>query len=281
MYRPSKMVRIFILVFSIFSVSFYCTAGELIIYFIDVEQADATLLVSPSGKTLLVDSGRNWMGARIKAVMDEAGVTSIDYLVTSHYHEDHFGGIDDLVELGVAVDQAYDRGDKAFLPDAKKTQETYIHYENAVGSGATHLMRGETIPFDDDAVVTAISSGGVVLGEANPTPANDENDMSLSLLINFEGFQLFLGGDMEKPTEVKIAELDLVKDVDIYKSNHHGSDTSSFIDFMEDLKPSVIVISNGNNANHQHPRLSTLLTYSRANPCPARFANKQICKRWR
>ncbi len=69
-----------------FLVAFPATAQTLRIYHIDVEQADATLFVSPSGKTLLVDSGKNGHGSRIKAVMDEASVTDIDFFVNTHYH---------------------------------------------------------------------------------------------------------------------------------------------------------------------------------------------------
>src|SRR5436190_23782472 len=88
------------------------SAQTLRIYHIDVEQADAALVVMPNGKTLLIDSGKNGHGSRIKAVMDLAGVTHIDAFVNSHYHEDHFGGIDDLVEMGVPVLETYDRGKK-------------------------------------------------------------------------------------------------------------------------------------------------------------------------
>ena len=71
-------------------------AQTLKIYHIDVEQADATLVISPSGKTLLIDSGKNGYGSRIKAVMKTAGLSRIDHFVCTHYHEDHYGGIDDL-----------------------------------------------------------------------------------------------------------------------------------------------------------------------------------------
>ena len=73
------------------------SAQTLRIYQIDVEQADVALVVMPNGKTLLIDAGKNNMGPRLQAVMQQAGVTHIDAFVASHYHEDHFGGIDDLV----------------------------------------------------------------------------------------------------------------------------------------------------------------------------------------
>ena len=105
------------------------TAGAqtLRIYHIDVEQADATLFVAPSGRTMLVDCGKNGHGGRIKAIMDTAGVSQIDVFVNTHYHEDHYGGIDDLIQdFNVSIGEAYDRGDKDFLPSTKTSGVTYI-----------------------------------------------------------------------------------------------------------------------------------------------------------
>lgn len=253
-------------------------AQTLRIYHIDVEQGDSTLFVSPGGNTMLVDSGKNGHGSRIKAVMDSAGVTKIDYLVTTHYHEDHYGGIDELVEnKGVTVTHAYDRGDKAFIPQSKLNGSTYKGYDRAAGSGAEQLTRGETVPLDPSLTVTCISAGGVVLSEEDSIPGTDENDMSISLLVTYGGFRYFIGGDIEAATESKIAHRDLVKDVDVYQADHHGSDTSSSLAFMQDLKPSVIIISNGNNATYKHPRQVTLDAYAGLNPPPAVFqTNKYL-----
>jgi len=101
--------------------------AELRIYHIDVEQADATLIVSPTGETLLVDGGKNGHGQRVQDAMAELGVTQIDHLVVTYYHEDYYGGVDELVEPPGAVEviSAHDRGDKAFLGD-KLTQTVGI-----------------------------------------------------------------------------------------------------------------------------------------------------------
>lgn len=253
------------------------TAQTLRIYHIDVEQGDSTLFVSPARHTLLVDSGKNGHGARIKAVMDHAGVTQIDHFVATHYHEDHYGGIDDLVNSGVTVGVSYDRGDKQFLPPSKLAEDTFKDYQVTVGHTAQHITRGETIPLDPEMSVTCISAGGVVLSEANPTTGVDENDMSVSLLVQHGGFRYFVGGDIEHTTESKIANRDLVLDVDVYQANHHGSHTSSSRDFMEDLRPSVVIISNGNTRRYQHPRQVTLHTYATLSPAPAVFqTNKYL-----
>jgi competence protein ComEC len=255
-------------------------AGQTLrIYQIDVDQGDATLFVSPAGHALLIDSGKNGHGPRLKAVMDAAGVAAIDYFVCTHYHEDHCGGIDDLIDdLGVTVGEAYDRGDKEYLGSTTLGSGAYSDYEAAVGNRAHHLMRGETIPLDPDMVVTCLASGGVVLGETDPTTGTDENDMSVALLIQYGGFRYFIGGDIQTATERKIAEHDLALDVDVYQADHHGSDTSSNEELMNDLVPSVIVISNGDRADYQHPRRSTLERYSNLSPAPAVFQTNRYTK---
>jgi len=236
---------------------------NLRIYQIDVEQADATLLVSPSGGTLLVDSGKNGHGNRLKAAMDEAGVTQIDAFVCTHYHEDHYGGIDDLVnDHDVPVLETYDRGEKNYIPASKRNSTTFLGYNNAVGEDAIILRPGDEIIFDPEIRVTCISSSGVVIGEENPTAGVDENDMSISLLITYGSFRYFIGGDIEHETEEDIASRDLIMDIDVYQANHHGSHSSSLREFMEDLSPTVIVISNGSHGTYHHPRQTTLDLYS-------------------
>lgn len=117
------------------------------------------------------------------------------------------------------------RGDEAYLPANKLSEQTYIDYEATVGKRAVQLTRGMQIPVDNTITVTCISQGGVVVGEQNPTTGRDENDMSLSLLICYANFKYFVGGDIEEHTESKIADRDLVLDVNIYVANHHGSHT--------------------------------------------------------
>ena len=253
-------------------------AQTLRIYHLDVEQGAATLFISPSGHTMLVDSGKNGHGGRIKAIMDQAGVTQINYFICTHYHEDHFGGIDDLVrDYTVPILETYDRGDKTFLPPSRTGSTTYCDYMATVGEDAIHLTRDMTIPLDDLMSVTCISSGGVVSGEQNPTTGVDENDMSLSLLVTLGQFRYFIGGDIQQTTEDKIAERDLVQNVNVYEADHHGSHTSSSLPFLEDMSPAVIIISNGNNQTYRHPRQEILTRYANLSSYPVVFqTNKYL-----
>ncbi|MGH7498112.1 MAG: lamin tail domain-containing protein [Gemmatimonadales bacterium] len=247
-------------------------AQSLRIYHIDVDQASATLFVSPAGRTLLVDSGKNGQGERIRSALQSAGVDRIDFFVDTHYHEDHYGGIDEVVDAGVPVGTAYDRGDKGFLPASKLGDATYKDYDRTVGHNAEQLIRGKTIPLDPLMTVTCTNAGGVVLGESDPPQqAGEENDMSIGLLIIFGGFRYWIGGDTEKPTEDKIAAEDLVQDVDVYVADHHGADNGSSAAFLADLRPTVVIISNGSNRTFRHPRASTLARMRSLTPQPTIF----------
>ena len=268
----------FALVAALFVLLGSASGQTLRIYHIDVEQGAATLFISPGGKSLLVDCGKTGHGSRVKNIMQQAGISQINFFVDTHYHEDHFGGIPSLVNGGTTIGSAYDRGDKDFLPAAKLNEDAYKEYQNLVGHNAKHLMRGETIPLDPNMAVTCIASGGVVLGEENPVPGVDENDMSIALLVQHGAFRYFIGGDMANTTEKKIADRDLVTDVDVYHTDHHGSETSSLPAMMQDLRPNVIIISNGNNATYQHPRQKTLDNFASMSPAPLVFQTNKYLK---
>ena len=259
-----------------FLASVVASAQTLRIFHIDVEQADATLFVAPSGKTLLVDSGQNGSGDEIKAVMDNAGVTKIDFLVTTHYHSDHFGGIDDLTGappgFGVTVSKAFDRGDKDAFTQTEKDKPTMKGYLTAVGNSAEKLSPGDTIDLDQNMTVKCVAAGRKVIGDTSSSSSKShENDSSVSLLIEWGEFDYFIGGDIESATEKKIAAQDLALDVDVYQANHHGSDTSSEDSFIKDLTPSVVIISNGNHAGHKHPQQDTLDALAALTPAPTVF----------
>ena len=175
------MLRIVAAVLLALCVASPLAAQTLRIYHIDVEQADSALIVMPNGKTLLIDSGKNSHGKRILAVMDHAGVTQIDAFVASHYHEDHFGGIDDLVKNGIPILESYDRGRRDTVRPDDKSKGTYKDYMASVGEDAHALQSGDTIDLDPLVSVTCIASSGSALG-VGPVSSSDENDLSVSLL---------------------------------------------------------------------------------------------------
>ena len=243
------------------------SAQTLRIFHIDVEQADSALIVMPNGKSLLIDSGNNSQGDRIRKVMSQAGVTQIDAFVASHYHADHYGSIDDLVRDGITVLESFDRGRRDLVKAEDKTRQRFKEYIASVGEDAIALRPGDTINLDPSVTVTCIAASGAVLGAPTAT-SDDENDLSVSLLIEFAGFKAFFGGDTHSPIEGLIGAGHLAQNVDLYKASHHGSETSSSAVFMADLHPSLVVISNGSNKTFKHPRQITLQTYDGLTPKP-------------
>jgi len=253
-------------------------AQPLKIFFIDMDQGDAVLIVSPGGRTLLIDSGDEGKGARIKDLLDQEGITSLDFFVCTHYHSDHYGGIDELVlNDSVPVGTFYDRGDTNYLPSSKHKEKAFRNYQKTTGGTASHLTRGMLIPLDQAMTVRCVASGGVVLNGDTATGI-DENDMSIALVVQYGGFTFFTGGDVEKPTEAKIAALHLARDVDVCKADHHGSHMCSLPAFMQDMSPAVIIISNGSDGTYKHPRRVTLSTYRALTPPPVVFQTNKYLK---
>ncbi len=273
--KKISIVAIMVIIF--FAVTSY--GQTLRIYHIDVEQGDATLIVMPNGVTMLIDSGPNGKADEILAVMNTAGVTEIDVYVCTHYHSDHYGSIDDLVNNGVPVRVSYDRGEKDRLTDSKKNSPAYMAYDTTVGENAISLVRGDTIPYDSAIQVLCIAANTHVIGEEFPTDSDDENDNSVCLLISYGEFKYFIGGDVTEATEDDIANQDQINmKVNVYQANHHGSETSSSRPFMDTLCASVIIISNGNHCGYNHPRQSTLDLYdSLPNPPVVFQTNKNLC----
>ena len=237
------------------------SAQTLKIYQIDVEQADAALIITPNGKSLLIDSGTGGLSDRIEALFEQEEISEIDAFVCTHYDTDHLGAIDKLVKSGWQVHSAYDRGYKTGEYNSRKTSREFKDYQKALGYRAERLDPGDVIDLDGQVIITCIASGGRITGSGQAKRGDDENDKSIALLIRYGDFLFFTGGDLAFDTEGKIAEHDLVTDVDVYKADHHGSATSSDPDFMRDLNPSVILISNGSNKTYQHPRKVTLQRY--------------------
>jgi competence protein ComEC len=270
--------RIYLVLFLLFAG--LSNFGQILkIYQVDVEQGDATLVITPWGKTLLIDCGKNGHGARIKTILKKEGKNKIDVFICTHYHEDHYGGIDDLVtKEGIPVLKAYDRGDKKFLPASKLGDEDYLAYQETLGKDAKPLKRGQVIKLDPEVSITCIAVGGVVKDEKNKKTGQDENDMSIATILTFGSFSYFNGGDIEAPTEKKIALLNLVKDVEVCKADHHGSETSSDSGFMSMLNPDIILISNGSDGRYNHPRQKTLNLYQVMKPAPDVYQTNKYLK---
>jgi competence protein ComEC len=235
------------------------------IYFIDVEGGQSTLFVTPSGQSLLVDTG--WAGprdaGRIADAAKQAGITQIDYLVTTHYHGDHVGGVVDLASK-IPIKTFVDHGPSA--EETRSVPQNYAAYLTVREKGQHILAKlGEHLPIKgaDFQIVSAAAetiakplSGA---GMANPLCADfqpkdevkdpliaGENKQSVGMVISLGKFRMVDFGDLTWNKEHDLAcPNNLVGTIDLYVVSHHGQDISSLPMMVQAMHPRVAVMDNG------------------------------------
>lgn len=237
-------------------------AKTLDVYFVDVEGGQATLIVSPSGQSMLVDTG--WSGFnnrdadRIAAAAKLAGIKQIDYLVITHFHTDHVGGVPQLAAK-LPIKHFVDHGpnnETGAQPDA-----LYAAYKNAWGSGEHIVVKpGDKIPVKGLDVQVLTANGDLIktplpgAGAPNPLCGQDkpravdatENARSTGTLITFGKFRMIDLGDLTWNKEQDlVCPNNLVGTVNVYLTTHHGMDMSGPATIVHALKPRVAIMNNG------------------------------------
>lgn len=252
------------------------TRRALQIYFIDVEGGQSTLIITPEHHSILIDTG--WAGDgtgfspgnphvardanRIVAAARDAGITQIDYLLITHFHVDHAGGVAELAQLmpirtfiGHSAPSA--EADRA----SPGTQQAYEAYVTARNAGA-HLQpaAGERLPLKDvEAVI--VSSGGATLEEplAHAGAANAacpdhasaprdpyENPRSTGVVVRYGEFRFLDVGDLTgQPLFALACPKSVIGPVDAYLVAHHGGADAEVPETFAALKPRVAIMNNG------------------------------------
>ncbi len=231
-------------------------AGDLTITVIDVGQGDATLIQSPSGKTLLFDGGKSGRGTSIiLPFLASVNVDTLDYVVASHYHSDHIGGLDEVIAAIPIREAVLDRG-------WSYTTLTYNAYVNAAGSQRQTLTQNQVIDLGEGVTVTciALNSNDQLSGPYNN--GSHENEYDVCLLVQYGGFDYFQAGDLTGDNgsgseDIESSVAPLAGDIDVYHVNHHGSYTSSNPNFLQGVQAEVSIISVGNNG-YGHPHQAVL-----------------------
>lgn len=233
-------------------------ANTLDIYFVDVEGGQATLFVAPGGESLLIDTG--WPGfdgrdaKRIAAAAKKAGIRKIDYVLTTHYHTDHVGGIQQLADI-LPIGRLVDHG-----PNNEKGEnaERLNRIYEAVAQKTQRLTvkPGEKLPVKGMQVEVLTANGSQITrkGKANPLcaaatrKADDpsENARSLGTLITFGKFRILDLGDLTWNKELDlVCPENRIGKVDVYLTTHHGMDASGPAALVHAVAPRVAIMNNG------------------------------------
>ena len=237
-------------------------AKSLEVFFIDVEGGQATLFASPGGESMLIDTG--WAGhnhrdaERIAAAAKMAGVKHIDYLVITHYHSDHVGGVTQLMEK-LPVRNFVDHGDNQ--EHTREVDELYAAYADHRKKGNHILAKpGDVIPIKGIEVKVLTAAGEAIpgplpgAGQPNPDCASfhrkevdtSENARSLGVLVTYGQFRLVDLGDLTWNKEYDlVCPANKIGPVDVYVTSHHGLDQSGSPQLLHALAPRVAVMNNG------------------------------------
>lgn len=249
---------------------------NLEIYWIDAEGGAATLIVGPSGESLLVDTANRTNddrdAKRILAAAQMAGLKQIDVLVTTHFHGDHYGALAALAKM-IPIQTYMDHGESVEMA-RPNVAAAYKAYE-ALSAGKRRILKpGDRIPMKGVDIEVLISAGQAIAkplkkaGAKNPACADfkehkgepdPDNDMSVGFLLKFGKFDFIDLGDLTWNYEQKlVCPANLIGVVDLYQTTHHGLDRSNSPQFVWAIQPKVAVMNNGPRKGGQASVFETL-----------------------
>ena len=209
------------------------------VLFMYVGQADSTL-IKYKNKTMLIDAGNNEDGKNIVKFLKDKGISKLDYIVGTHYDEDHIGGLDDIIEN-------FDIG-KFYLSNGGELGPNYYNLEKAAKKknlAITIPKVGDKIDFGDvDMEVMA----------ASKFDGKNDNNASIVIQAKYGSRKYLFMGDLEKQEEAKRKW----NEVDVLKAGHHGSNTSSTQEFLNQVKPKYVFVSAGKNNKYRLPNVKAM-----------------------
>lgn len=216
--------------------------SEFAVHFIDVGQADAALVIC-SGKTMLIDGGNKEDSNLIYSYLQKQNITHLDYVVCTHAHEDHVGGLSGALTaatVGTVMAPVTDYNTSAFRDFVTKTEER--GREITVPKAGDRFLLG-------DATVTVVGP----LKEYD-----DPNNTSIVLRVVYGETSFLFTGDMETTAETDLLDAGVELRSTVLKVGHHGSNTSTSYRFLREVAPTYGVISVGTDNEYGHPTETVL-----------------------
>jgi len=271
------MLKKFVAVFGLLGAGIIFGAPRnLEIYWIDAEGGASTLIVAPSGESLLVDTANRTPddrdAKRIMAAVEQAGLKKIDILVTTHFHGDHYGALPALAKM-IPIGMYMDHGESIEI-SRPNVAAAYKAYVDLAGTKRKILKPGDKIPLKGVDIVTIMSAGepiakalkgggakNAVCADFKPGPEerDPDNDMSVGFVLKYGKFDFIDMGDLTWKFEQKLVCPNiLIGTVDLYQTTHHGLERSNTPQFIWAIQPKVAVMNNGPRKGGVPPVFETL-----------------------
>lgn len=223
------------------------TEDSFSVHFIDVGQGDSTLVES-NGEYLLIDAGENGHETEVLNYLRSMGIEKLDYIIATHQHSDHIGGLPEVLEEYECDNIIMPRLTKEQTP----TNSTYKAFLNAVQASEAKVISAKP--------GSVYALGGAQFEILGPVTddAEDINNMSAMTKITYGETSFLITGDAETEEELEILGNGADLDCDVLRAGHHGSYTSSCKDFLNAITPEICVISCGADNDYGHPHDAAL-----------------------
>lgn len=226
--------------------------GSLTVDFIDIGQGDAILITGPEGTTMLIDAGDNSEEDRIVAYLQDKGIKRLDYVVGTHPHADHIGGLD-------AVILNFDIGE-VYMPKKAHNTKTFEDVLLAVKEKGYKINTAK-------AGVTLDLGEGVMAQMVAPVSDSysNMNDYSAVIRVSYGDTSFLFTGDAEQAAEYEMVDGQYPIDATVLKVGHHGSTSSTTEEFLEAVNPEFGVISSKKGNSYGHPHKEIIQRLEEAN----------------
>jgi len=224
--------------------SYVFSEGQLEIHFIDVGQADSTLILC-DGDSMLIDGGDENAGTLVQNYIFKQGIGKLNYVIGTHPDSDHYGGLDVIITK-------FDC-ENILLPDYKKDTKACESVYDAVfykNYNVTNPVTGDVFNLGG-AKITILAPIHYDYGE-------ESNNYSICILIEYGSKRFLFTGDAEKEVETDLVNSNYLIKADVYKVGHHGSGSSTTDDFLSAVDPEYAVISCGEGNEYGHPHAAVL-----------------------
>ncbi len=224
-------------------------AGSLLVEYIDVGQGDSSFSIFPDGKVMLIDGGEVGQGDTVLEAMKKYNIQKIDFLVATHPHSDHIGGLAEVL-LKMPTE-------KVILPRiADEDVPTTLAYENLLD--AIYESHAEVV--EAKAGLELYKKNNLSVTCLSPTQGSKKNlnNYSAVIRISYGDTSFLFMGDAEKSVEKQLLKSGQELCSDVLKAGHHGSNTASSEEFLQAVLPKYAVISAGTGNSYGHPHAETL-----------------------